>query len=67
MLAGKVIAGLKIVKQFFPEAKLGTELPSKGVTDALSALVDIEGPTSHDVVKVFDAHYVGVWGGTEIR
>lgn len=67
MLAGKVIQGLKVVKTFFPEAKLGTELPRKGVSDALTELSDVESPTVKDVVRVFDAHMVGVYGGTEIR
>lgn len=67
MLVGKVLQGLKVVKTFFPEAKLGTELPSKGVSDALTALSEVENPTNKDVMRVFDAHMVGVYGGTEIR
>ena len=67
MLAGKMIQGLKVLKTFFPEAKLGTELPRKGVSDALTALSEVENPTSRDVVRIFDEHMVGVYGGTEIR
>lgn len=67
MLVGKAIKGLKVVHTFFPEARLGVELPCKGVMDALTELGDVENPTSRDVVRVFDAHQVGVYGGTELR
>ena len=67
MLAGKVIAGLKVVKQFFPEAVLGTEKPSPAVLNALSDLQEVENASARDVVRIFDSHSIGVWGGVQIK
>ena len=68
MLSGKMIAGLKVVKQFFPEANVSDHNAAyKGVRTALEELGGMEGATSRDVVRVFDSHSIGVWGGTEIR
>lgn len=68
MLVGKAIQGMKIVKQFFPEAKMmDGDLPTKPVLAALGELADVKDATAKDVVRVFDSYGLGVYNGVQIR
>lgn len=68
MLSGKQLNGLKTVRQFFPEATLSDiNAGYKGVRAALDELGERESSSAHDVVRIFDSHSVGVYGGVEIR